>query len=147
MPPASSAFLEEERYTPAQPRSDPSEPTEPPKSETAGQTCYQNMCEVCDEHKRDIWYCSACVLSYCDECWASQAPHRKPRGGVPHEKTDLEIAQKVQKVLSPPTDNWAREQLYKADEVTSWFGQFPMYTSRIVDYPLLNHLSQRRRET
>ncbi|KAK8075762.1 hypothetical protein PG997_010425 [Apiospora hydei] len=25
-------------------------------------------------------------------------------------------------VLSPPTDNWVREQLYKADEITSWFG-------------------------
>ncbi|KAK9417273.1 putative PNPLA domain-containing protein [Seiridium unicorne] len=89
---------------------------------TATETRYQKRCEVCNEFKKEIWYCNVCETSYCDNCWGSQFIHNKPRGGIRHEKTNVEIAEKVHGVLSPPTDNWVREQLYRADEVTSWFG-------------------------
>ncbi|KAK8121780.1 hypothetical protein PG984_010450 [Apiospora sp. TS-2023a] len=92
-------------------------------SATGNETIYQKKCEQCEEHGKDVWYCNICDTSFCDPCWNGQFVHRKPpRGGLPHEKTDVNIAEKVQNVLSPPTDNWAREQLYKADEITSWFG-------------------------
>ncbi|KAK8017030.1 FabD/lysophospholipase-like protein [Apiospora rasikravindrae] len=89
----------------------------------ASGTIYQKKCEQCEEHGKDVWYCNICETSFCDQCWNGQFVHRKPpRGGLPHEKTDINVAEKVQNVLSPPTDNWVREQLYKADEITSWFG-------------------------
>ncbi|KAK8072958.1 FabD/lysophospholipase-like protein [Apiospora saccharicola] len=92
-------------------------------SATGNETIYQKKCEQCEEHGKDVWYCNICDTSFCDPCWNGQFVHRKPpRGGLPHEKTDVNVAEKVQNVLSPPTDNWVREQLYKADEITSWFG-------------------------
>ncbi|ORY63334.1 acyl transferase/acyl hydrolase/lysophospholipase [Pseudomassariella vexata] len=80
------------------------------------------MCEVCENSTGAIWFCNVCISSFCETCWAAQFVHRKARGGALHEKTNPDIAEKVNNVLSPPTDDRVREQLYKADEVTSWFG-------------------------
>jgi hypothetical protein len=44
-------------------------------------------------------------------------------GGIPHEKTDLWVAEQVEKVLSPPPDHLAYQQLYLEDEETAWFGK------------------------
>ncbi|KAK6860680.1 hypothetical protein PG995_004316 [Apiospora arundinis] len=101
----------------------PATPVAPPIPATIAKTAYQKKCEQCEQHGKDVWYCNICETSFCDQCWNGQFVHRKPpRGGLPHEKTDINIAEKVHNVLSPPTDNWVREQLYKDDEVTSWFG-------------------------
>lgn len=108
----------------------------PPPSAAATETLYQKKCEQCEEHRKDVWYCNICETSFCDQCWSGQFVHRKPpRGGLPHEKTDVNVAEKVQNVLSPPTDNWVREQLYKADEITSWFGRIDY--NIVGDYGLL----------
>jgi hypothetical protein len=42
--------------------------------------------------------------------------------GLPHEKTPPDVAEKVKNALAPPADDRVREQLYRDDEVTSWFG-------------------------
>lgn len=90
-------------------------------------TRYDKKCEACGKHVRDIWYCNVCKYSFCNACWDTLFLHRQPprkgRGETPHEKTDPTIAEKVQKVMFPPADEWAREQLYKDDEITSWFGK------------------------
>lgn len=90
-------------------------------------TRYDKKCEVCRKYMRDIWYCNVCKCSFCNACWDAFFLHRQPprkgRGETPHEKTDPTIAEKVQKVMFPPADDWAREQLYKDDEITSWFGK------------------------
>lgn len=103
-------------------------------------TRYDKECEVCKRYVREIWYCNVCKYSFCNACWDTlflhRAPPRKGRGETPHEKTDPTIAEKVQKVMSHPADDWAREQLYKDDEITSWFGklhQTSTMTSRIID--------------
>lgn len=90
-------------------------------------TRYDKKCEVCKKHVRDIWYCNVCKYSFCNACWDNlflhQQPPRKGRGEMPHEKTNPTVAEKVQEVMFPPADDWAREQLYKDDEITSWFGK------------------------
>lgn len=95
-----------------------------------GGTLYLKKCEQCGEQGGDVWYCNICDTSFCDVCWKGQFVHRKaPRGGLPHEKTDVNIAKKVQNVLSPPTNDHIREQMYKADEITSWFGKYVRNTN------------------
>ncbi|KAJ8132096.1 hypothetical protein O1611_g1529 [Lasiodiplodia mahajangana] len=48
--------------------------------------------------------------------------HRRPGRGNFHEKTNPEIAAKVHNVLSPPTNELVRNDLYEADASTAWFG-------------------------
>ncbi|KAI0003957.1 hypothetical protein F4779DRAFT_621638 [Xylariaceae sp. FL0662B] len=79
-------------------------------------------CEVCEETKRDIWFCNVCTIAYCEQCWDVQVVHKKSLQGIPHEKTNADIAAKVSAVLSPPVDDCAREQLYRDDAPTAWFG-------------------------
>jgi hypothetical protein len=43
-------------------------------------------------------------------------------GGVPHEKTKPAVAERVRNALAPPGDDRLREQMYRDDEITSWFG-------------------------
>jgi hypothetical protein len=54
-----------------------------------------------------------------------QLPHKMNRlaaGNVPHEKTNVLVAKKVQRVLVPSSDQRQREQLHEEDEETAWFG-------------------------
>jgi len=44
--------------------------------------------------------------------------------GISHEKTQPGIAEKIHNALTPPDDEWARQDLYRRDEVTSWFGGY-----------------------
>lgn len=91
-------------------------------------TNYDKGCEICNVHARNIWHCNVCKFLYCDGCWNDQPLHRRParkgHGDIPHEKTDPTIAEKVKAVMFPPVDERTREQLYRADEITSWFGTF-----------------------
>lgn len=99
----------------------------PSVAEEDTSTRYDKNCEVCGKNVRDIWYCNVCKFSFCNACWDTLFLHRQPprkgRGETPHEKTDPTVAEKVQKVMFPPADDWAREQLYKNDEITSWDGK------------------------
>ncbi len=52
--------------------------------------------------------------------------HRKPRGRIPHEKTNPDVAAIVHNALSPPVDAEVRERLYEADASTAWFGMTPV---------------------
>lgn len=47
--------------------------------------------------------------------------HKLCRGAL-HEKTSPDTAAKVHNVLSPPTDELVRGNLYSADASTAWFG-------------------------
>ncbi|KAI2627754.1 hypothetical protein GGR54DRAFT_430692 [Hypoxylon sp. NC1633] len=80
------------------------------------------LCEVCERRKDDVWFCNVCALVFCGQCWDAQIIHRISREGIPHEKTDPDIAAKVRNVLSPPIDDQVRERLYDADAPTAWFG-------------------------
>ena len=71
------------------------------------------------------WFCGVCELKFCDSCWGEQAAHKmrsRPLTSTPHEKTPLDIAYKIGKVLSPTEDDRQREKLHRKDENTAWFG-------------------------
>lgn len=88
---------------------------------------YSIVCESCGHGGRDVYFCNVCSLTLCSRCWDAQMPHRKNKvgpGGIPHEKTQAAVAEKVRNALMPPVDERVREQLYAADEVTAWFGRY-----------------------
>ncbi|KAI1740057.1 hypothetical protein F4680DRAFT_465847 [Xylaria scruposa] len=81
-----------------------------------------HACEACEERLREVWFCNICAIKFCGQCWDAQVVHRKLRKGILHEKTCPDIAAKVHNVLSPPTDELVRDDLYRADASTAWFG-------------------------
>ena len=85
------------------------------------------LCDDCDKVRTDISYCNVCTMNYCDDCWPKVAPHRKQRGKVRHEKTNVADAQKIERVLSPPKAPETLMKLYEDDEQTSWFGRLNMH--------------------
>ncbi|OJD31446.1 lysophospholipase-like protein [Diplodia corticola] len=86
---------------------------------------YTEECQDCGSTSEAVSFCNVCDLVYCAECWDRQLPHRRRKlgpGGIPHEKTSASVAQKVQQVLEPPTDEYTRERLHFQDAETAWFG-------------------------
>ena len=62
---------------------------------------------------------------FCGKCWDRLPPHRKcvlGPGGIPHEKTDHRIAEKIRSTLESRTTNEEQADLHIDDEITSWFG-------------------------
>lgn len=85
-----------------------------------------DLCEDCEEVLSDF-FCNVCQCSLCADCWDSQPAHRRKRlapGQIPHEKTELLLANRVQNVFSYSGDERAFERLHKDDEITAWFGMF-----------------------
>ncbi|KAH6848113.1 hypothetical protein B0I37DRAFT_376721 [Chaetomium sp. MPI-CAGE-AT-0009] len=101
-----------------------------PKEQVSGVDTSTNLspspaqkCEACDLEHPIVWFCRACNIAFCDECWSKQLPHKKNKpGDVAHEKTNMEIAEKVKNVLTPPTNELMCEKLHDDDELTAWFG-------------------------
>ncbi len=83
-----------------------------PKEQVSGVDTSTNLspsraqkCEDCELERPIVWFCWACNLAFCNECWSRQLPHKKnKRGDVAHEKNDAEIAEKVKNVLTPPSE-------------------------------------------
>ncbi|KAK1756460.1 acyl transferase/acyl hydrolase/lysophospholipase [Echria macrotheca] len=86
----------------------------------------QAECSCCENTSQTgLWFCGVCKLAFCDDCWDVQATHKaksKALVPTPHEKTPLDIAEKVGKVLAPTEDVQQREELHRKDEDTAWFG-------------------------
>ncbi|KAI9712097.1 MAG: hypothetical protein M1820_001806 [Bogoriella megaspora] len=84
----------------------------------------QMTCQDC-EHESIVYECNICKIRLCNICWPRQLVHKNgapgPRGD-PHEKTEVSVAAKVRKVLTPLSDPVAREKLHQDDEQTTWFG-------------------------
>ncbi|KAH0545443.1 hypothetical protein FGG08_000444 [Glutinoglossum americanum] len=68
--------------------------------------------------------CNVCRLSLCDKCWDNCLPHRinPPSPGIPHEKTNIGIANKIRDILQPKRSDAEEEELHRTDECTTWFG-------------------------
>ena len=89
-------------------------------------SAHSQTCAACKLGHLIPWFCRACNLPFCDECWSQQLQHKilnKP-GNIAHEKTNLEIAEKVNNVLTPPANQMVREKLHHDDELTAWFGEW-----------------------
>lgn len=101
------------------------EPTPPPVEPTDLSPSHTQKCDDCELERRILWFCRACNLAFCDECWIKQLPHKKNGpGDVVHEKTNTEIAEKVKNVLTPPANEMMREKLHHDDDITAWFGEW-----------------------
>lgn len=69
--------------------------------------------------------CNVCNEVYCNECWDKQILHVRPRAAsssVPHEKTEIQMARKIQEALAPSLSDKQCEALHSADMDTTWFG-------------------------
>ena len=77
------------------------------------------------DQRQSCNYCNGCNEIYCNQCWASQGKHRRGTltiTGVPHEKTDPNVAELVQATLQSNPSKEAQQRLYQDDENTTWFG-------------------------
>lgn len=64
-------------------------------------------------------------MSLCKECWDKQPAHRRKRlapGQIPHEKTELLLANRIQTVFASSGDERTLRRLHREDEATAWFG-------------------------
>ncbi|EHK96973.1 hypothetical protein M7I_7298 [Glarea lozoyensis 74030] len=64
-------------------------------------------------------------MTYCGHCWNRVGPHRSGKlgpGGIPHEKTDQAIADKLRATLEACSDDLEQQELFRMDENTAWFG-------------------------
>lgn len=70
-------------------------------------------------------YCNGCNELYCNKCWAERGPHQRGTltlTGVPHEKTDPNVADLVRATLQPNPSKVEQQRLYRNDENATWFG-------------------------
>ncbi|KAF2650662.1 hypothetical protein K491DRAFT_697115 [Lophiostoma macrostomum CBS 122681] len=98
------------------PASHPDEPAQPST---------KSKCESCELLHKRTWNCSYCDMNFCDPCWNIQGPHkpgRKGPDGLPHEKADPNIVQRLKEILTPPTDQAEQQSLHVDDDDTTWFG-------------------------
>lgn len=102
--------------------SSPPQATEPPTNVSEKE---KHLCGQCDEHRSDSYYCNLCDITYCGTCWNKVGPHRTGKlgpGGIPHEKTDQAVADKLRATLEASPSDLEQEELFQNDENTAWFG-------------------------
>src|SRR5271168_1030218 len=100
----------------------PTAPTELESPENGSKECSDS----CDNHSPDLFFCNVCKCTLCSHCWSKQVSHKKERlapGAIPHEKTDPWVAKQIQKVFSPPLDEFTYQGMYLEDEDTAWFSE------------------------
>jgi hypothetical protein len=83
------------------------------------------FCVQCETHHSNLYYCNLCDVLYCGKCWDNIGPHRKGKlgpGGIPHERTDQAIADKLRATFEASPNDQEQETLFQDDENTAWFG-------------------------
>lgn len=104
---------------------------EPPRqssrdiSELNAEELRPKACDDCELEKAPIWNCSYCGADFCDQCWSKQLQHRTGRtgpDGLPHEKANPVIVQRLKDILTPPAGKAEQQSLHVEDEDTTWFG-------------------------
>ena len=107
--------------TPAE--SSTSKAVQPPT--TTSEKEKKHLCGHCDKYQSDSYYCNLCDTTYCGGCWNKMGPHRTGKmgpGGIPHEKTDQVIADKLRATLEASPSDLEQDELFQNDENTAWFG-------------------------
>lgn len=96
----------------------------PVPNHTDVKPCFK-PCEICDETAEPTFHCVHCDSIYCSECWNRQGPHKPGKvgpDGLPHEKADPRIVNRLRDILTPPADLQVQQSLHIDDEDTTWFG-------------------------
>jgi hypothetical protein len=78
-----------------------------------------------DQSLNKTSYCNVCNLQFCDKCWDIQPTHifgTLGVTGVPHEKTDPNVAEIVRATLEVNTSDDQQQELHVEDQDTTWFG-------------------------
>lgn len=81
-------------------------------------------CEVC-QRKVITYFCINCDSTFCDECWDKERPHTQGKlgpDGLPHEKADPIIVNRLKETFTPTDDPQTQEEMHLRDEDTTWFG-------------------------
>ena len=68
--------------------------------------------------------CLNCSSVYCDACWDKQGPHQPGKfgpDGLPHERTDMAVYDRLKRILDPPESVSELSRLHIQDESTTWF--------------------------
>lgn len=96
------------------------------KTSVASTEVGNSICDDCEEEREGLANCNVCQQTYCSRCWDRQATHKRRAlgpGGVPHEKTDPDLAEKIHKILDPEVLDHKEQQLkHVEDYYTKWFG-------------------------
>jgi len=85
-----------------------------------------DLCENCEEHKIQIWWCVDCNARICELCWPKVLPHKpgkKGRDNLPHEPTNEKTSKRLIDILEPQYDDRQYEELHELDAKSRWFGK------------------------
>ena len=84
-------------------------------------------CDQCQRKQDRVSFCPVCNFNYCQTHWDSQPLHRQRLtvNGVPHEKTNPDLAKRITSVIEPSVNDAEQNQLHIADDDTTWFGVLP----------------------
>lgn len=69
--------------------------------------------------------CILCTTTMCPTCWDKLPAHKHNKlglGGIPHEKTDHEVAQTINDTLDRKRSEIEDIELHTMDENSAWFG-------------------------
>lgn len=79
----------------------------------------------CNNSTAETFFCHQCDSHFCNRCWSRQASHlpgKLASDGLPHEKIDIRIATRLEKILNSTNGPREQDALHQADETTIWFG-------------------------
>jgi energy-coupling factor transporter ATP-binding protein EcfA2 len=82
-------------------------------------------CEVCECVTLPTFYCVNCDGNFCDDCWRKERAHKPGKlgpDGLPHEKADPRIVNRLKEAFQPPTNPEIQARMHMEDEDTTWFG-------------------------
>jgi flagellar biosynthesis GTPase FlhF len=84
-------------------------------------------CDQCMSEQPCVAYCPACSFNFCRDHWDGQILHKDQRlvNGVPHEKTDPHLAQRIKSIIEPSVTEEHQDQLHKKDDDATLFGVLP----------------------
>jgi energy-coupling factor transporter ATP-binding protein EcfA2 len=91
-------------------------------------------CDQCQRKQDWVSFCPVCNFNYCQAHWDSQPLHREMLtvNGVPHEKTNPDLAKRITSVIEPSINDAEQNQLHVADDDTTWFGVLPDQTGELM---------------
>jgi hypothetical protein len=81
-------------------------------------------CEEC-EMKVSVYYCVNCDCTLCDRCWAKERSHKPGKlgpDGLPHEKAEVSVVNRLKETFNPPSDPEIQSRMHIEDEDATWFG-------------------------
>jgi hypothetical protein len=83
-------------------------------------------CVACNAENKQTFTCVQCNNdSFCDDCWGKERPHRPGAvgmDGLPHEKTNRLVVERLRQILDPYRSPEVQQSLHRNDEDTTWFG-------------------------